>query len=1037
MAENNIGSSRLLGTNGAQRAVDSLETQVNTLARSIASAVRAFQSLSTTTTRTSSRAANSNWNLNSNFPTSVGGIFRNATGPQFSQTGTQSRSGNGGNGGFSAPTPMSGARGNGGVGVPVSPTMGAFAAGGAVVAGAARGMINYGNRNMSTNMMMDLYGSYAALSGGIPNGGFQNANNRARHATFTNNNIGLGAEDVARGGFTAMYTFGSAQRMGSVNPAFAQGTAQASGFAYASPTAGFAGAMTAAQETYAPRSVMMAQALGLSSPILNGGQKNSMGNVANSMLARVFQGRTQVSVGELSASLQQGGSMATSLSYMSRQMGWSENTRQVYENYLRGVTAAQANGMSQREYDRLTTQAATGSGATKEKAVSALTKATGMGASMFERQRDLNATRLSRQDAILDSLAPAFEEATDVVNDFSAALTSFLKETGLDKLIGTGAGWGSAISGALGGFSGGFGAVGGMMMASRFMGGGGAMGGMLGGLRGAATGAAAGGAGGLGGLAPVAAGAGAAGAAGGGWMAALGPGLAVVGATVASGDANKRLNDRFQNDQYQGFMKKGWIPSTTTPDQWKLIDKAVNSRRPVPKDAKGFEKAYREESAKIVGQGGRLTGNTGQPGGADFDVVSGKKKKSNPGQAPGSNSGASAAQVIAFAQQQIGEPYVWGGVGPDGWDCSGLMQWAFGQAGVQLPRVSQQQQTVGKEVPVENAQPGDLLFWGKPAHHVALALGNGKMLEAPRTGLNVRIRSYTPGEITNVKRVLGSVGDMGSLSLDNTDDPQTLNNQGSTVGGNIGGGAYGGTSELAALMGALGGGVAAGPVGLSASKGSSATTGNNAVSDVSAGNAPSNPTGNAALGKKLAEQLYGWTGNQWDALYQLWTKESNWNHHADNPNSDAYGIPQAMSNLHKETNTSEWRNSPEAQIRWGLKYIAGKYKTPEAAWSFWNSQNPHWYDKGAWNLEQDTTARVHKGEMILPARQAESVREAITNTLTTGTSTSGTGSIVFESGSIVINPKGPMSQQEALMTGKMIVDAITEDNRIKALQMGK
>lgn len=1021
MAETSIGSSRLLGTNNAQRAVDSLEAQVSNLSRSVAAAARAFQSLTTNTNRSSSRASNSNWNLNSNFPTNIGGLFRNATGPQFSQTGAQSGTGNGGNGGFSRTAPMGAGRNNGGGGgTPISPGMGAFALGAGAVAGAARGLINYGNRNMSTNMQMDLYGNFAGMAGGIGPGGYQATNNAAMRTTFVNNNIALGAADAARGGFTAMYTFGNAQFGGAANPAFVRGTQQAAGFAYASPTVGYAGAMTAAQQTYAPRSVMMANALGLASPILSGGQKNTMGNVASSMLTRTF-GHTKLSQKELDASLQQGGSLSTNMAYWGQQMGWNDTTRQTYENYIRGMTAAQNKGMSRQEFDKLTTIAATGNGDSKKNALAQLEKTTGMGASMFERQRDLNATRLSRQEAILESLAPAFENATDMVNKFSAALTSFLKETGLDKVIGTGAGWGSALSGAMGGFSGGFGMVGGAMMASRMAGGGGGLGGgFLGAVGGAGAGASR--------------------------AATIARGAGAVGAGAVGGVAINSGSNWLERQMEPGGIGQGLVDVAGDIGAGAAVGAGIGSVVPVIGTGIGAlaggaigagYNIYKSTTAKKKVEFRRSTSVDGIGGGADFDVIGGKKKKSDPGQAPGTTSGATAAQVIQFAQQQIGEPYVWGGVGPDGWDCSGLMQWAYGQAGVKLPRVSQHQQNVGKDVPVDKAQPGDLLFWGRPAHHVAMALGNGKLLEAPRTGLNVRIRSYTPGELTSAKRVLGSVGNMGDLTLDESEDPTTLDEQKSTVGGNSGGGAYGGTSELAAIMGALGGGIAAGPVSLSASSTSSSSTKDNKVSTPSAGTSPANPTGNAALGKKLAEQLYGWTGSQWDALYQLWTKESNWNHHADNPNSDAYGIPQAMSNLHAETNTAEWRNSPEAQIKWGLKYINSTYKTPEAAWSFWNRQNPHWYDKGAWSLDQDTTARVHKGEMILPAKQAESVREAITNTLTTGTASTGNGSIVFESGSIVVNPSGPMTHQEALVTGKMIVDAITEDNRIKALQRGK
>jgi hypothetical protein len=143
-----------------------------------------------------------------------------------------------------------------------------------------------------------------------------------------------------------------------------------------------------------------------------------------------------------------------------------------------------------------------------------------------------------------------------------------------------------------------------------------------------------------------------------------------------------------------------------------------------------------------------------------------------------------------------------------------------------------------------------------------------------------------------------------------------------------------------------------------------------------------------------------------------------------------------MSNLYPETGTKAWRNSPAKQIKWGLDYIERRYKNPAKAWSFWNSKNPHWYDEGAWNLDQDTTARVHKGEMILPAKQAESVRNAIVNTMTTGTNSGGGHGIVFQQGAIVVNPAPGMTPMDARVTGRMIVDAVMEDARIKEMQKG-
>lgn len=1047
---NTVGSSRLLGTDDAQRAVDSLTRQVQALERAVANAARAFQSAANTTNRASGRTGGTggNWNANSNFPNNNGG---NPTNAQFTNNGMMG--GQNGGGWRGAAFMMMGAgrsngnAGNGGGGM-VTAGMGRLGIAGAAVFGVARGLVNYGNRNMSSNMQMDMFGNYAALAGGIPNGGYQSANNAAMRTTFNYNRIALDANDAARGGYTAAHVFGSPQFGGRANAAYTQGTRMAAGFAFASPTLGSAGAMQAAQQTYSARALYGSQVFGLAPPLMNGGQRNNMGAIAESMMARSFQGRTRVTQKELDAALRQGGGLSVSMQTWGQQMGWNQKTIQSYENYIRGMNAAANKGMDRQEYDRLTQIAATGTGDAKKNALDKLKQTTGLGASMFERQRDLNATRLTRQERILEHLAPAFEKATDMVNKFSQALTDFLEATKMDNLIGTLSGGLTPFSNALGGFGGlGGGLLGGGLAALLMRGGGGGLGGMfgrLGGLfgGGGGGGAAGGAARGLGGMINATRGAngvynitslGSTAGGAGGMMSRLSP---LLGRAGVAGAGYTFFKSVFDAGAYAG--------DPTNQKEHPILSRLAGTWSGAPHLGGLVQPGSMGMLSSLVGSAGsmwpaakRLLGSDGLFGGAGGESSSSKtKKKTKKGEAAPGAGGATAAEVIKSAQQQIGDPYVWGGVGPDGWDCSGLLQWAYAQAGVKIPRVSQDQQKVGKSVAVDKAQPGDLLFNGSPAHHVAMAIGGGKLIEAPRTGLKVRIRSYKPGEFTNAKRILGSVGSMDGVSTDPTADTG-LNEQGGTVGGNIGG-AYGGTSELAAIMSALGGGSAGGAMSLasSATSTSGGSSGaDNGVSDGSDKNAPKNVKANVALGKKMAAKM-GWTGNQWDALYKLWMGESGWRHWADNPNSDAYGIPQAMSNIHKETATDAWRNSPSKQIEWGLKYIKGRYGNPAKAWSFWNSKNPHWYDAGAWNLDQDTTARVHKGEMIIPAKQAESVRNAITNTLTTGSNTTGGKGIVFESGAIVINPAPGMTSQDAKVTGKMIVDAVLEDARIKEMQKG-
>jgi cell wall-associated NlpC family hydrolase len=104
------------------------------------------------------------------------------------------------------------------------------------------------------------------------------------------------------------------------------------------------------------------------------------------------------------------------------------------------------------------------------------------------------------------------------------------------------------------------------------------------------------------------------------------------------------------------------------------------------------------------------------------------------------------AQALGVARQYLGTPYRWGGESPaTGFDCSGLMQYAFKQLGVSIPRVSQDQFRSGQQVPRESLQPGDLVFFSKAGdvHHVGMYVGDGKFLHAPHTGDVVKISSLS------------------------------------------------------------------------------------------------------------------------------------------------------------------------------------------------------------------------------------------------------------------------------------------------------
>ncbi|MGH9060088.1 MAG: C40 family peptidase [Acidimicrobiales bacterium] len=101
--------------------------------------------------------------------------------------------------------------------------------------------------------------------------------------------------------------------------------------------------------------------------------------------------------------------------------------------------------------------------------------------------------------------------------------------------------------------------------------------------------------------------------------------------------------------------------------------------------------------------------------------------------------GPQAQQAVDAALSKLGSPYVWGATGPSQFDCSGLMQWAYKQAGITLPRSSREQSTFGTAVSQSQLQPGDLVFYYTPVSHVGMYLGDGKMVHAPTSGDVVKI----------------------------------------------------------------------------------------------------------------------------------------------------------------------------------------------------------------------------------------------------------------------------------------------------------
>jgi hypothetical protein len=159
----------------------------------------------------------------------------------------------------------------------------------------------------------------------------------------------------------------------------------------------------------------------------------------------------------------------------------------------------------------------------------------------------------------------------------------------------------------------------------------------------------------------------------------------------------------------------------------------------------------------------------------------------DPAATDGEVPGAKALAAIAAAKRMLGTEYVWGGDTPSqGFDCSGLVDWAYGQAGVHLGRTTYQQVTEGHRVEWGHFQPGDLIFsnWvgGTDAEHVVMYIGHGKVIEAPHTGAQVHITDVSvfkshfvaARRIVSLEHSASAAPAVGSPAGSTPGTPQTL-----------------------------------------------------------------------------------------------------------------------------------------------------------------------------------------------------------------------------------------------------------------------
>lgn len=225
-----------------------------------------------------------------------------------------------------------------------------------------------------------------------------------------------------------------------------------------------------------------------------------------------------------------------------------------------------------------------------------------------------------------------------------------------------------------------------------------------------------------------------------GWQVAIQAGMTESRLSNLSG------GDRDSLGVFQMRPSQSW----GTPAQVTNVDYAIIKFYAVLRGISGWESQRPGEAAQAVERSGfpdryhRYEGLAAEL----VSTVGGQPDPSGCATQPGGGEGGQ--QALAFAHGQLGRPYVWGATGPDAWDCSSLTQAAWSQANVTVPRVSRQQYDAGQHVPIEQAQPGDLVFWSSnrnPAyiHHVGLYMGNHQVLHAPEPGDTVKISNLWDG----------------------------------------------------------------------------------------------------------------------------------------------------------------------------------------------------------------------------------------------------------------------------------------------------
>lgn len=332
----------------------------------------------------------------------------------------------------------------------------------------------------------------------------------------------------------------------------------------------------------------------------------------------------------------------------------------------------------------------------------------------------------------------------------------------------------------------------------------------------------------------------------------------------------------------------------------------------------------------------------------------------------GFEQGGAVGAAANFARQQVGKPYVWGAVGPDSYDCSGLWSSIISVALGQAPY--RRLFTTDSFSPGHGAAglvPGlsSALGVGVQQGHMAGTLAGTAFEATPPRVLGPGARGATtfPMQFSLPQAGGVFVEGPGGAGFDVVGYLDKAFADARRMAGDVQ--RFFGPGNIA---------VGATRVAEDAIAGARAA----ALAQINATGAGGGGGNNRQIGQRMAA-AWGWVGPQWPALDELWRRESGWNEHARNPSSGAYGIPQSLPAEKLASAGADWRDNPATQIRWGLDYIGGRYGNPAAALAWHNGHN--WYDQGGlWPSGTFGANLSGRPERVLSPQQTEAFDRLVT-----------------------------------------------------------